>query len=205
MSRTHVLQTEQAHHQQAFEVYYGLGAKRTYQEAAKQLGLSTSTLKLMARSFGWSARIAERDATVARQAADQVMQTAISDSTRKRRIVDMALIKVAKAINADKVKVQVADLDRLLRLQHFLDGGQLPLTVESFQGRPPMEVFGVFIQWYTSLDLDDQKAIVGMLRARAEQRRQEQGQLAPPAETAVPQGQEGDKRDNIESDSAPSP
>ena len=34
----------------------------------------------------------------------------------------MALLKVAKAINNDKVKVQIGDLDRLIRLQAHLDG-----------------------------------------------------------------------------------
>ena len=32
------------------------------------------------------------------------------------------LIKVAKAINSDKVRVQIGDLDRLIRLQSYLDG-----------------------------------------------------------------------------------
>lgn len=181
MKRAGTLREESERHRQAFEVYFALGPKRTYREAARQLSMSASALKLMARSFGWSARIAEREAAVARQAADQALQSAVSDSTRKRRIVDMALIKVAKAINADKVKVQVADLDRLLRLQHFLDGGTMTLTPEMLKGKPVLEVFEYFMDWYRSLEGNDRTALLELLRKRKEDRPGTRRLLPPPA------------------------
>ena len=183
--RVNQLKEESPRHLQAFEVYYGLGAKRTYRDAAKQLGLSASALKLMARSFAWSARIAEREATVARQAADQVIQSAISDSARKRRIVDMALVKVAKAINADKVKVQVADLDRLLRLQHFLDGGKAELSLEMLRGKPVLEVFEFFMEWYRNIPADERQVFIEVMRKRKENRFDNYRSLPPPADPKV--------------------
>lgn len=122
MPRNGSLRTEQEHHKRAFEAYYALGAKRTYEKVAKELGVSASTVKLWSRSFSWSKRIAEHDATAARQIADQSLQSTVDELGRNKRIVQLALVRLAKAIANGEIKMQLGDLDRLIRLQSHLDG-----------------------------------------------------------------------------------
>jgi hypothetical protein len=55
-----------------------------------------------------------------RQIADRTLQTTISDQERYHKIVRMAVTKLAKAIAEDRVKLQAADLDRLIRLEDYL-------------------------------------------------------------------------------------
>jgi hypothetical protein len=121
MPKRERLLTEQEHHRRAFEIYAALEGRRSYEAVARQMGVSLSSTKLWARSFGWQARLKQREATLARQTADRVLETRSTDHDQYRKVVRMALIKVAKAINADKVRVQVADLDRLVRLEQYLD------------------------------------------------------------------------------------
>jgi transposase len=116
------IKAEQEHHKRAFEAYYALGAKRTYEKVAVELGVSASTVKLWSRSFSWSTRIAERDATAARQIADQSLQSTVDELGRNKKIVQMALVRLAKAIANGQIKMQMGDLDRLIRLQSHLDG-----------------------------------------------------------------------------------
>jgi len=163
------LQAEQEHQKRAFEQYYAQGGKRSHEKVASELGVSAATVKLWSRSFGWAKRVAERDATVARQVADQTLRSGVDELGRNKKIVQMALIKVAKAINSDKVRVQVGDLDRLIRLQTFLEGGYAPVTVEMLTRMPVMDVSALFTQWIQALSDEDLKAVVADSRREKEE------------------------------------
>ena len=70
----------------------------------------------------------QRDAQAARQLADRTLQSSVNDQERDLKIVEMALMRLAKAIADGKVRMQLSDLDRLLRLKALLAGypeGQL--------------------------------------------------------------------------------
>lgn len=122
MSASKTSRPEQERHQQAFERYYALGEKRSFARLAQDLGVSVATLKVWSRKYSWQNRVRERDATVARQVADQSIQSLVDETSRNKRIVQMALIRLAKAIASGQIKMQLGDLDRLIRLQSFLDG-----------------------------------------------------------------------------------
>lgn len=113
---------EKEHHRLAFEQYYALGPKRSYRRASEKLGVSPSSLKLWGKSFGWPERIQERDADSARQMADRSLQAGMEEQARNRKIVHMALMKLAKAIADGTVRMQLGDLDRLIRLEAYLSG-----------------------------------------------------------------------------------
>lgn len=133
MSRKTLVQ-EQGRHRQAFEAYYAQSGKRSYRKLADQLGVSQSTVKLWAKSFDWAKRTKERDAEVARQAADQAIDSQVNLLTRDQKIVHMALVKLAKGIADGKVKMQMGDLDRLIRLRTYLDECQRtasPQTIDA--------------------------------------------------------------------------
>ena len=121
MAPERLLKAEQDHHRKAFELYYEQGERRTHKRVARDLGVSTSTIKLWSRSFDWRGRIAERDAETARRVADRVLETRVGERARNTRIVHMALVKLAKGIAEDRVRMQMGDLDRLIRLQDELD------------------------------------------------------------------------------------
>jgi len=111
---------EQEHHKKAFEFYYGLGEGRKYGQVAEEFGVSLGAVKLWGRSFGWKRRVGERDAEIAKTLAHRNKEDAVERLARNRKIVKMGLVQVAKAIAEGKVKVTLADLDRLVRLEEFL-------------------------------------------------------------------------------------
>ena len=131
------LRTEQDHHLKFFEYYYSLGESRSYEKVAAAMGVSVAAIKLIAASFNWKQRVHERDLDRARQLADRTLQTTMEDQARYQKVVRMAVMKLAKAIAEDKIKLQGADLDRLIRLDAFLAptvaSGALPATANAAQ------------------------------------------------------------------------
>ena len=113
---------EDARHLQAFELYASLGQRRSYRRVAGQMGVSVSTIKLWSKQQGWRERIVEREVQAARQLSDSVQGGPDSDNVRNLKIVRVALMKVAKAIAAGSVRIQMGDLDRLVKLEERLTG-----------------------------------------------------------------------------------
>jgi hypothetical protein len=87
------------------------------------------------RTFGWKRRVGESDAEVVRALADQSLEDMAERVARSRKLVKMGLIRVAKAIAKGKMKVTMADLDRLIRLEEFL------------RGEDPSERPKIIIEW----------------------------------------------------------
>lgn len=120
MSGTRLLAKEQPHHLRAFEHYYGLGEQRSYERVATELSVAPSTVKLWARSFGWRERLRERDLEVAREVAGRTLTDEVSRRERSLQIVHLAMVQLARAIADGEVKMTLADLDKLIRLEAFL-------------------------------------------------------------------------------------
>lgn len=119
-SGTRLLAKEQPHHLRAFEHYYGLGEQRSYERVATELSVAPSTVKLWARSFGWRERLRKRDLEVAREVAGRTLTDEVSRRERSLQIVHLAMVQLAKAIAEGEVKMTLADLDKLIRLEAFL-------------------------------------------------------------------------------------
>jgi hypothetical protein len=115
------LKTEQESHRRWFE-HYAASVNRSHEKTAQAMGVSVAAVKLAATSFGWKQRVRDRDLEQARQVADRALQTTHDDQDRYRKVVRMAVMKLARAIAEDRVKLQSADLDRLIRLDAFLNG-----------------------------------------------------------------------------------
>ena len=58
----------------------------------------------------------------ARVAADKSIQVGVEASVRNQQIVQMALVQAARQIAEGKVRCTISDLDRLIRLESFLEG-----------------------------------------------------------------------------------
>jgi hypothetical protein len=118
---TRLLAKEQPHHLRAFEHYYGLGKQRSYDRVASEFSVAASTVKLWARSFGWQSRIRERDLEIAREVAGRTMRGEASRRERSLQIVHMAMVQLAKAIAEGDLRMTLSDLDKLVRLESFLN------------------------------------------------------------------------------------
>lgn len=119
-NKTRLLVAEQAHHEKAFEYYYGLAEKRNYQKVAAEFNVSISSVKLWGKSFRWKLRLKERDIEVARRMATRTLGDEVNHRERNLQIVHMALVQLAKAVADGQLKMNLGDLDRLIRLESFL-------------------------------------------------------------------------------------
>ncbi len=149
---------EKDHVRKAFEIYASQGNGRSYEKVAAVLNVSVASVKLWGRTYGWRRRVQERELETARQIADRTLQTAMTDQERYHKIVRMAVTKLAKAIAEDRVKLQAADLDRLIRLEDYLnhsrEGGLI-------NGVPTAEKF---LDVFEHLCTADQDAIIRRLQ-----------------------------------------
>jgi hypothetical protein len=138
--------------------------------------VALSTVKLWAGHHGWQERIRERDAVVARQAADQALHSSVEEQSRNRKIVQLALVRLAKAIANGQVKMQLGDLDRLIRLQAFLDG-QEDLRLED---RTPEQIAAFIDTLLSSLSTAELNDVLTALDRR-QQAAQNPASTPPPS------------------------
>ncbi len=118
--RNRHLVREQPHQERAFECYYSLGERRSYDKVAHEFGVATSTVKTWGRSFGWKQRIQEREIEIAREVASRTISNEVSYRERNLKIVNAAMARLAKGIVDGTVRMNMGDLDRLIRLESFL-------------------------------------------------------------------------------------
>jgi hypothetical protein len=140
---TRLLAKEQAHHLRAFEHYYALGEQRSYERVAAEFSVAPSTVKLWARSFGWQDRVRERDIGIAREVADRTVTGEVDRRERSLQIVHMALVQLAKAIAEGDIRMTLADLDKLIRLEAFLSDepeSRHELVVNELRGKSDKEL-----------------------------------------------------------------
>ncbi len=119
-SKSRLLVKEQPHQTKAFEYYCSLGEVRNYEKVAAQFGVAISTVKLWGTSFGWKERIRDRDLEVAREVATRTLDSEVSRRERNTQIIQMAILQLAKAVAEGQIKLTLADLDRLIRLEAYL-------------------------------------------------------------------------------------
>ena len=119
-NKTRTLVREQLHHERAFEYYYALGEKRSYDKVTAEFSVSLSTVKLWGKSFNWKRRIKDRDIQIAREMASRTLSDEVNHRERNLQIVQMSLVRIAKAIVDGDVKMSLSDLDKLIRLESFL-------------------------------------------------------------------------------------
>jgi hypothetical protein len=122
MPKRDPLLVEQDHHQKAFAIYAAMGPKRSCQKVAAQMGVSVAAVRRWSQSFGWAKRVGEHDAEIARRIADRIISEASAQTERNLKIVRAAMMRLAKAIADGNIKMQLGDIDRLIRLEEHLLG-----------------------------------------------------------------------------------
>ena len=120
-NRSRHLVKEQPHQAKAFEYYYSLGEHRSYEKVATEFGVAVSTVKLWGTSFRWKQKIRDRDLEIAREVATRTLGSEVSRRERNTQIIQMAILQLAKAVAEGQVKMTLSDLDKLIRLEAYLN------------------------------------------------------------------------------------
>ncbi len=131
----------QARAEEAFSFYASLDPKeRKYALVADRFGVSLASVKLWASKGKWRRRVADRDVRVARRAMDKAETDEADTRARYLKIIELALMKLARGIAEGEVKGTFSDLDRLVRLKVFLEepevgqGGPQQVVVNIVRG-----------------------------------------------------------------------
>ena len=107
---------------QAFEMYYGLGLKRTYAVVAKEFEKSISTIKNWSRAFGWRQRIEQRNAARTRSLGESAHDDAVEQTERLLKLVEVAEAWTMKHLAEGRTKPTVKELISLIEARLALDG-----------------------------------------------------------------------------------
>jgi hypothetical protein len=129
---------EHERHRRAFETYYAMGHGRSLTKLARKIGMSLSAVKLWSRELKWTERLEERERDVVKAMAKSSVKIETDTRLRNRQLLQLALVQIAKKLAEGKVRVTLADLDRLIRLEAFLAGqadSRQELIARDLQGK----------------------------------------------------------------------
>lgn len=116
---------------QAFDLYYGMGEKRSLEAVAAGCGRSTRTIGEWSRSFGWKDRVVQREIE---DAANQgsVANSVIDAKAEYRKIIRALIAGFVKDYKAGKVRIKnITDFERVVKLDLMLLGEVAQLEVKS--------------------------------------------------------------------------
>ena len=110
VTKTSSTRIEREHHKQAFETYYTLGPRRTYAAVAERFGVSMSTIKNWSRAFRWRRMLQVRQAWQTQQVTEHMDQVLQERTDRARKLLDLALARMARYLADGKLKTAPRDL-----------------------------------------------------------------------------------------------
>ena len=116
---------------QAFDLYYGMGEKRSLEAVANACGRSNRTIGEWSRKFGWKDRIVQREIE---DAANQgsVANSVIDAKAEYRKIIRALVAGFVKDYKAGKIRIKnVQDFERVVKLDLMLLGEVPEVAVKS--------------------------------------------------------------------------
>ena len=91
----------------AFELYYGLGDKRSLRAVAETIGRTERTVAGWSRAFNWVARVTQRNIENAQNSNEAKITAELTDVRTKYRIlINNLMADFSKDIAQGKVKVK---------------------------------------------------------------------------------------------------
>ena len=103
----------------AFELYYGLGDKRSLRAVAETIGRTERTVAGWSRAFNWVARVPQRNIENAQNSNEAKITAELTDV----RTINNLMADFSKDIAQGKVKVKnINDFERLVKLDMLLMG-----------------------------------------------------------------------------------
>ena len=116
---------------EAFAYYSSLPPeRRSYAEVAREFGVSLPTVNRWGSKGKWRQRVQQRDLAIARRKADRAEAAQVGVHSRRTKLVELGLIKLANAIAKGDVRPSYGDLDRLVRLEGHLTGTDKTLPLD---------------------------------------------------------------------------
>lgn len=116
---------------QAFDLYYGMGEKRSLEAVAAGCGMSTRTIGEWSRRFGWKDRVVQREIE---DAANQgsVANSVIDAKAEYRKIIRALIAGFIKDYKAGKIRIKnIQDFERVVKLDLMLLGEVAQVEVKS--------------------------------------------------------------------------
>lgn len=116
---------------QAFDLYYGMGEKRSLEAVAAGCGMSTRTIGEWSRRFGWKDRVVQREIE---DAANQgsVANSVIDAKAEYRKIIRALIAGFIKDYKAGKIRIKnIQDFERVVKLDLMLLGEVPQVDVKS--------------------------------------------------------------------------
>ena len=111
---------------EAFEIYYGLGDKRSLKAVAERVDRTERTVAGWSRAYSWVDRVKQREIEDAKNSAlDKATLNAQTTDikTRYRIMINNLMAKASKAIADGSLKVKsIQDYERLVKLDLLLMG-----------------------------------------------------------------------------------
>lgn len=108
---------ETKRHGDAFDVYYTLGADRSYAEVGRKLGVSKTSIEKWGREFNWKERVILRDLEINKKVEDKTNDHIVNTKADYRAIIkdrleeDIALDGYAVAlIGKAKKRIESGDM-----------------------------------------------------------------------------------------------
>lgn len=137
------IKTERPHHLRAFEIYCGLGDKRSFAKVAAEMSVNIHTAKLWSASFNWKRRIAERE----KGRINDVRQRAIAEAQLEEETISKAVSAAKKRLLKDflegRLKGTLGDFIRLAEYERDLarDRGAIDPSSGSRNSPPGVVIY----------------------------------------------------------------
>lgn len=108
----------------AFELYYGLGDKRSLRAVAETIGRTERTVAGWSRSFNWVNRVTQRNIENSQNRREEAVNTQLTDVRARYRVcINNLMAEFSKRIANGEVKIKnITDFDRLCKLDLLLMG-----------------------------------------------------------------------------------
>lgn len=108
----------------AFEMYYGLGEKRSLKAVAETIGRTERTVAGWSRAYNWVARVTQRNIENSQNKREEAINTQLTDVRAKYRvIINNFMAELSKRVLKGEIKVRnIQDFERLVKLDLLLMG-----------------------------------------------------------------------------------
>ena len=129
-------------HLDAFEFYYSLGSARTYEQVAQEFNKSEKTIRNWGYVEKWAEEIKLRDLEALKEARRKSVKERVSKSIKYQKIIDASIGKYIEGLkNGEVIINSVSDLERLFKLDAYLDGYINAAVTEQIEEiEPPSQI-----------------------------------------------------------------
>jgi len=90
----------------AYQMYYALGAERSYGRVAERLGVHVNTVKAWGARFGWGKRVEETDLLVTGDVVEVTARATVKAKEQSREINQILKDRFHEKVKKDEVEIR---------------------------------------------------------------------------------------------------